>query len=168
MKTNISKEEFIIAVNFILIQPFFRSIKKFINKYLAFRWIYLFRVIAHNCRYCNARSWRGGDHKITNTIIVLFLICWWYPSCTSNMINSTLNIFNSLYTRIQFTMNVGVDGMCFLDTIIIIDNQRIIFDTYHKVIFFSLISANHPLCHKRGTIISFLDKIFYPVYPRFQ
>ncbi|KYN38651.1 hypothetical protein ALC56_06977, partial [Trachymyrmex septentrionalis] len=54
--------------------------------------------------------------------------------------------------------------MCFLHTTIIVNNQRIIFDTYHKAIFsdkFLNFFSNHPLCHKRGIIISFLDKIFY-------
>jgi len=114
-------------------------------------------VNAHNCKHCNARSGRNGDHKITNTITVLFPICWWHHilALPSDMINSTLSIFNCLHK----IMEIGVkDGICFLDTTIIINNQRIIFNTYHKAIFsgkFLNFYSNHPLCHKRDTIISF-------------
>ena len=73
-------------------------------------------------------------------------------------------IFNSLYTKLQFTMEVGNDNrLNFLDTTVIIDNKRIIFDTYHKTTFsgrFLDFHSNHPLCHKKGIIISFVDKIF--------
>jgi len=91
------------------------------------------------------------------------------------MINSTLSISNSLHTRLQFTMKVGINNrICFLDITIIIDNQRIIFDTYHKATFsdrFLNFYSNHPLRHKRGTLISLLEiinKIFYISQPRFQ
>ena len=64
-----------------------------------------------------------------------------------------------LYTRLQFSMEVSVnDRICFLDTTIIIDNQRIIFDTYHKATFsgrFLNFYSNHSLCHIKGKIISF-------------
>ena len=62
-------------------------------------------------------------------------------------------------------MEVGVNSrMYFLNTTIIIDNQRIIFDTHNKATFsgrFFNFYSNHPLCHRRGTIINFLEKIFY-------
>jgi len=59
----------------------------------------------------------------------------------------------------------------FLDSTLIIDNKRIIFDTYHKTTFsgrFLNFHFNHSLCHKRGIIISFIDKIFLLSHPRFQ
>jgi len=90
----------------------------------------------------------------------------------SEYIDDTLTIFNSLYTRLQFTMEVDNDNrLNFLDTTLIIDNKRIIFDTYHKTIFsrrFLNFHSNHPLYHKRGIIISFVDKIFLLSHPRFQ
>ena len=89
----------------------------------------------------------------------------------SEYIDDTLTIFNSLHTRLQFTMEVGDNRLNFLDTTLIIDNKRIIFDTYHKTTFsgrFLNFHSNHPLCHKRGIIISFVDKIFLLSHPRFQ
>ncbi|KAG5347257.1 SETMR methyltransferase, partial [Acromyrmex charruanus] len=39
------------------------------------------------------------------------------------------------HTRLQFTLEVGTSGrLSFLDTMLVIDNQRIIFDIYHKKI----------------------------------
>jgi len=110
------------------------------------------------------------DMSISDVDIVLAL--------SSEYIGDTLIIFNSLYTRLQlhtrlqFTMEVGNDNrLNFLDTTLIIDNKRIIFDTYHKTTFsrrFLNFHSNHPLCHKRGIIISFVDKIFLLSHPRFQ
>ena len=86
-------------------------------------------------------------------------------------INNTLNIFNSLHSRLQFTMEIGTKkSLNFLDTGIIIENKRIIFDTYHKPTFsgrFLNFHSNHPLCHKRGIIIS-KDKIVRLSHPRFH
>ena len=85
----------------------------------------------------------------------------------SDAINDTLNIFNSLHTvfRLQFTLEVGTNGkLSFLDTMLVIDNQKIIFDIYHKKTIsgrFLNFHSNHPLCHKKGTIISFIDKLSY-------
>ena len=65
--------------------------------------------------------------------------------------------FSIVYTRL-WRLDKIKDGICFLDTTIIINNQRIIFNTYHKAIFsgkFLNFYSNHPLCHKRDTIISF-------------
>ena len=74
--------------------------------------------------------------------------------------------------RLQFTLEVGIDDkFSFLDTMLVIDNQKIIFDIYHKKTFsgrFLNFHSNHPLCHKKGTIISFIDKIILLSYPRFQ
>jgi len=54
---------------------------------------------------------------------------------------------------------------------LIIDNKRIIFDTYHKTTFsgrFLNFYSNHPLCHKKDIIINFVDKIFLLSYSRIQ
>ena len=93
------------------------------------------------------------------------------PALLSDKINDTFNTFNSLHTRLQFTMEVGIDNkLNFLNTTLIIDSQRIIFDTYHKVTFSRRLlnfNFNHSLCHKRGTIISFVDKIVQLSHSRF-
>jgi len=62
-------------------------------------------------------------------------------------------------------MEVGIDNkLNFLNTTLIIDSQRIIFNTYHKTIFserFFNFHSNHPLCHN-------VDKIVQLSHPRFQ
>ncbi|KYN39513.1 hypothetical protein ALC56_06006, partial [Trachymyrmex septentrionalis] len=67
----------------------------------------------------------------------------------SNIINDILNTFNSLHTRLQFIIEAGTDNrLSFLDTMLIIDNHRIIFDTYYKKTFsgrFVNFHSNHPL-----------------------
>ncbi|KYQ48579.1 hypothetical protein ALC60_12372, partial [Trachymyrmex zeteki] len=90
----------------------------------------------------------------------------------SNTIDDTLDTFNSLHNRLQFTVEVGTNNkLSFLDTMLIIDNQRIIFDIYHEKTFsgrFFNFHSNHPLYHKKGTTISFIDKIIHLSYPRFH
>ncbi|KYN16344.1 hypothetical protein ALC57_11400, partial [Trachymyrmex cornetzi] len=84
----------------------------------------------------------------------------------------TLNIFNSLHDRLQFTLEIGTDGRInFLDTTVIIKNNMIIFDNFHKKTFSGRLlnfHSNHPICHKKGTIISFIDKILLLAHPSFQ
>jgi len=125
--------------------------------------------------HCNAGFGRNCHLEFTSTSIILLQI---YIDdivlalSFENIDNIILTIFNSLYTRLQFTMEISFDNrLNFLDTTLIIDSHRIIFDTYHKTVFsgrFLIFHSNHPLCHKRGTIISFVDKIFLLSHPRFQ
>ncbi|KYN04663.1 hypothetical protein ALC62_04467 [Cyphomyrmex costatus] len=69
-------------------------------------------------------------------------------------------------------MEIGSDNrLNFLDTTIIIDNCRIIFDNFHKKTFsgrFLNFHSNHLIYHKKGIIISFIDKILLLSHPRFQ
>ena len=47
----------------------------------------------------------------------------------SDSIDNILGIFNSLHTRLQFTMEDGTDGkISFLDTMLIIDERKLTFD----------------------------------------
>lgn len=81
----------------------------------------------------------------------------------TNSTNQVLKIFNSLHTRLQFTRRSGwmeeswegdQIGLNFLDTIIIVENQKIIFDTKkpRRVSgrFLNFHSQKHLLCHKKG------------------
>ena len=76
----------------------------------------------------------------------------------SESIDDILDIFNSLHTRLQFTMEVDIDGKInFLDTMLIIEEQNLIFDIYRKAIFsgrFLNFHSHHSLCHKRGNLWS--------------
>ncbi|XP_018367481.1 PREDICTED: uncharacterized protein LOC108763996 [Trachymyrmex cornetzi] len=74
----------------------------------------------------------------------------------SESIDDILCVFNSLHTRLQFTMEVGIDGkISFLDTLIIVEDCKLIFDGYRKATFsgrFLNFHSQHPICHKRGVI----------------
>ena len=51
----------------------------------------------------------------------------------SENVGDVLDIFNSLHTRLQFTMEVGFDRkISFLDTMLIIEERNLIFDIYRK------------------------------------
>ncbi|KYQ46783.1 hypothetical protein ALC60_14208 [Trachymyrmex zeteki] len=69
-------------------------------------------------------------------------------------------------------MEVGNEGrLSFLGTLIIIENQKIVFDGYHKTTFsgrFLNFHSHHPLCHKKGVIIGMVDKIILLSHPRFH
>ncbi|KYN22608.1 hypothetical protein ALC57_04991, partial [Trachymyrmex cornetzi] len=84
----------------------------------------------------------------------------------------TLKIFNSIHVRLQFTCEVGTGNrISFLNTTIIIDNNRIIFDVFHKSTYsgrFLSFYSNHPTCHKKSTLISCIDKILLLSHPSFQ
>jgi len=53
-------------------------------------------------------------------------------------------------------MEVGIDEkLHFFDTLLIIEEQRLVFDRYRKVIFsdrFLNYYSHHSICHKKGVI----------------
>jgi len=53
----------------------------------------------------------------------------------SDSINKVLNIFNNLYPRLQFTLEVGGDKLNFLDVTIMKNNNKLEFNWYHKPTF---------------------------------
>ena len=79
----------------------------------------------------------------------------------SESIGNILDIFNSLHTRLQFSMEIG--KISFLDTMLIIEERNLIFDIYRKATFsgrFLNFHSYHPHCHKRGVIYEVVDKVF--------
>ena len=89
-----------------------------------------------------------------------------------NMLEYILNSFNSYHPRLQFTMEVSeTDSLNFLDVTIIISNNRIIFDWYHKSTFsgrYLNFLSQHPLCQKCDTVIGLIDRVFYLSHPTFH
>jgi len=67
-------------------------------------------------------------------------------------------------------MEIGNCGRInFLDTTIIIENQKIIFDRYQKITFsrrFLSFYLHHPLCHKLAIVYGMVDriKVSYPCF----
>ncbi|KAM0729416.1 hypothetical protein ACS0PU_004770 [Formica fusca] len=90
----------------------------------------------------------------------------------SDLIDYTLNIFNSFHTRLQFTVETGLNNsLNFLDITMFLGNNRIIYDWYHKETFsgrYLNFLSQHPLCQKRGTVIGLLDRAFLLSHPRFH
>ena len=90
----------------------------------------------------------------------------------SSMLDKLKNTFNSYHPRLQFTLEVGVDNkLNFLDVTIINNNGHVEFDWYHKPTFsgrFLNFESQHPLCHKKGTVISLIDRVFWLSHPRFH
>lgn len=68
----------------------------------------------------------------------------------SSMLNNVLTTFNSFHSRLQFTMKEGNDNrLNFLDVTIMVNNNLIKFDWYHKPTFsgrFLNFESQHPLC----------------------
>ncbi|XP_011873294.1 PREDICTED: uncharacterized protein LOC105565056 [Vollenhovia emeryi] len=93
-------------------------------------------------------------------------------SVPSSQKNSTLETFNSLHSRIQFTLEEGTNKhLNFLDTTIIVRDDTIEFDWYHKPTFsgrYLNFASSQPLCHKKGTIKCLTDRAILLAHPRFQ
>lgn len=81
-----------------------------------------------------------------------------------NLKYHTLNIFNSFHSRFQFTMEVGSERINFLDVTMIINNNTIEFNLFHKATLFSGRYLNflsqHPISQKRRTFIGLTDSAF--------
>ncbi|XP_077255641.1 uncharacterized protein LOC143893802 [Temnothorax americanus] len=90
----------------------------------------------------------------------------------SSSLDHTLEVFNSFHPRLQFTVEVGEGGrLNFLEITMIRRNNRIIFDWFHKPTFsgrYLNFVSQHPVCQKRGTVISLIDRVFLLSHPSFH
>ena len=93
-------------------------------------------------------------------------------SVPNDKVDHILEIFNSIHPRLQFTMEIGVnDKLNFLDVTLILNNERLIFDWYHKPTFsgrYLNFSSQHPICQKRGTVIGLIDRVIHLSHPNFH
>ncbi|XP_029673125.1 uncharacterized protein LOC115241501 [Formica exsecta] len=89
-----------------------------------------------------------------------------------SFMDHTLNVFNSLHPRIQFTLEIAdSDKLNFLDISILLINNRLITDWFHKPTFsgrYLNFLSQHPTCQKRGTIIGLVDRAFLLSHPQFH
>jgi len=86
-------------------------------------------------------------------------------------IDSIVDKFNTHHPCLQFTLEIGGDRINFLDATIIKNNNKLIFDWYHKPIFsdkYLSFLPRHPLCQKRGTIIGLIERMFMLSHPSFH
>ncbi|XP_071580549.1 uncharacterized protein [Temnothorax nylanderi] len=83
-----------------------------------------------------------------------------------------LQIFNSFHQRLQFTLEISVNNtLNFLDVIVIVRENKFIFDWYHKPTFsgrYLNYHSHHPISHKRGVIYGLVDKIVLISHPQFH
>src|SRR5436190_8434974 len=90
----------------------------------------------------------------------------------AHMCDLLVRVFNSFHHRLQFTIEEGVDNkLNFLDVTIIIKDNFICFDWFHKQTFsgrFLNFESHHPLCHKKGTAIGLFDRASLLSHPDFH
>ncbi|XP_011864472.1 PREDICTED: uncharacterized protein LOC105560198 [Vollenhovia emeryi] len=86
--------------------------------------------------------------------------------------NEILTKFNNYHNRLQFTIEYeNKRKLSFLDLSLVIIDNRIYIDWYHKETFSGrLLSyfSNHPDCHKIGTIYSLVDRAIMLSHPMFH
>jgi len=86
-------------------------------------------------------------------------------------IDHVFSAFNSFHPRIQFTIEIGHNMINFLDTTIIIKNNKILFDWFHKPTFLGRYLNylfQHLLSQKVGTITGLVDRAFLLSHPEFH
>jgi len=90
----------------------------------------------------------------------------------SSCLLDLLEAFNSFHPCLSFTMEVEGERINFLDLTLMRDDDRLISNWYTKPSFsgrFLNFYSQHPLIHKKGTIISLVDRVLllsHPMYHR--
>jgi len=82
-----------------------------------------------------------------------------------------LQAFNQYHPRLQFTLELGGHRINFLDTTIILNNNTLKLDWYHKPSYsgrYLNYLSQHPMSQKRGTILSLIDRAFLLSHPEFH
>lgn len=82
-------------------------------------------------------------------------------------IDMLLNRFNTIHSRLKFTIEVGGNKINFLDTTILIYNKKIKFDWFHKPTFsgrYLNFLSQHLLSQKRG-VMDMIDRSFFLITP---
>lgn len=86
--------------------------------------------------------------------------------------DQTLECFNSLHPRLQFSMEISNNNsLHFLDVTFILRDNCLMFDWYHKPSFsgrYLSFLSQHPVCQKRGTVIGLVDRALRLSHPSFH
>jgi len=89
-----------------------------------------------------------------------------------NEIDTTVNVFNSLHDRLQFTYETSINNVInFLNVTVYVEENQFIFDLFFKPSFsgrYLHFHSNHPITQKRALIFGLVDKIIKLSHPRFQ
>jgi len=79
--------------------------------------------------------------------------------------------FNSYHPRLKFTLEIGGNSLNFLHLTMIKKECHLTFDWFHKPTFsgrFLNYFSQHPFTHKKGTIISLIDRVITLSHPEFH
>lgn len=95
-----------------------------------------------------------------------------FTAVLAERIDGILNTFNSINSRLQFTIELENNNtISFLEVAITLEGKKLIFDWYHKPTYsgrYLNFLSIHPDCQKRGTICSLLDRAFTLSHPKFH
>jgi len=167
---NIPRDEFVGAVRFVLDSTFF----KFDNQYYKQNFgtpmgSPLSPVIADLVM-------QDLENEVLETID--FPVAFYYryvddilTAVLPSHIDTLLDKFNTIHPRLKFTIEVGGNKINFLDTTILICNNKIKFDWFHKPTFsgrYLNFLSQHPLSQKRGVIMGMVDRAFFLSHPDFH
>jgi len=92
-------------------------------------------------------------------------------STPHSLLNDLLFQFNSYHPRLKFTLEIGGNSLNFLDLTLIKKEFHLTFDWFQKPTFsgrYLNYSSQHPFTHKKGTIISLIDRVFTLSHPEFH
>lgn len=82
-----------------------------------------------------------------------------------------LDSFNSMHESLRFTLKIGINKISFLDTVIIVRNNTIIFYLYKKPTLsgrYLNFNSHHSLRQKKGIVYNLVDKAVRLSYPTFH
>jgi len=158
--TKITKCEFMAAINFILSSIYF----KFNNK--IYKQTFGTPMGSPLSSIVADLTMRDLEKNVLNALNIRPLIYYRYVDnillSAKEEIYIILNKFNNYHHRLKFTLETEVNRcLSFLDVTLIIKNNRIITNCFHKIIFsgrYLSFYSNHPICHKIGIIYSFVER----------
>ncbi|XP_067216467.1 uncharacterized protein [Linepithema humile] len=88
-----------------------------------------------------------------------------------NHLDEVLETFNSMHSRLQFTLEKGINNhINFLNVKLISENNFIKFDLFHKPTFsgrYLSFYSHHPMAHKKGVIIGLFDRVVKLTHPQY-
>lgn len=169
--TSIPKDEFLGAVNFVLRSTFFTFNNNIYEQtYGTPMGSPLSPIIAEIVL-------QDIEDKALNSLKFVPSIYYRYVDdilmiIPNNMIEHTVQSFNSLHHRIQFTLEKSDKNVLnFLDVTLILKDNCLTMDWFHKKTFsgrYLNFFSQHPLNQKRGTIFGLVDRVFYLSNPVFH
>jgi len=169
--TNIKKDEFLSAVNFVLTSTYFTFNSKIYKQTFGTPMGSPLSPIIADLVMCDL------EENILNSLNVKPILYYRYVddiiiSATEEEIHDILKKFNGYHHRLKLTLETEANRcLNFLDLSLKVEkNNRIMLDWFQKPTFsgrFLSFFSNHPISHKIGTIYNLVDraiKLSHPIY----